>query len=320
MNAHQLARLQTSSTARIVMTYLLRRPRSLPSWFVREAASRDLQAEVTRLREQALVPLERALVAAHATELVGLMSPRATLVELGADGRDRARPLVEALLARAGATGLGYVPAQADDAELVAASLALRASSPRLEVMPLRAELLQSPHVLARVAGPRLVFVPCGRLAPVSPVDAATWLRSLRAVSSPDDMLLLGVDQRVDAASLASELDDALTARFNMGVLERLGHELGADFDRQAWRHEVRWNGSASRSELHLVARSRQPVFVDALGLPLLFEAGESIHTESRQQYPEPLTDRLLFAGGWAREASFSGAGDEVALVLARPQ
>jgi len=309
-----------SASARLVMNGLMRRPRSLPGWFVREAASPELLDEVTHTRDAAVMPAERALLIAAVETIAAAVRPGATLVELDADGRDRWSALGEGLLARHGR--LGYAPVSPSEARLTASVVGASGRSPGLEVMAVRADFVQSVRFLVSVPGPRLLLLTAGRLAPFSPPEAATLLRTLRAVMHPDDRLVIVGDARTgDAITGAlADRDEAagLERRLAMGAIERLVHELGADFDRRMWCHEVAWSDEAQRAEVRLVARARQPVFVDALGLPLLFARGESIHVESHQQLPEPVLDRLLFAGGFAPVARWRD--DAASLVLARVQ
>ncbi|MCC6623079.1 MAG: L-histidine N(alpha)-methyltransferase [Deltaproteobacteria bacterium] len=307
-----------SASARLVVDGLLHPPRSLPSWFVRGAATAELRDAVTGLRERATRERERELLERVAPEIAERTRGHASVVEPEADGRPRVGPLLDAMLGLR--SGVVWAPVNADEPSLSAASVSLARRDPRVEILPLPGHAAATGRMLARLPGPRLIVLPTGRLATLGPDEAAALLRTLRAVSSPLDTLLIGFDQRADGPSILSELDDprGIGARFALGALERLTRELRADFDRRAWRHEMRWSAEASRVEHHLVARLRQPVFIDALGRPLLFEAGEGMLVERSQHHPRALADHVLALAGLERLGTWEHPDGGVALVLAR--
>ena len=119
---------------------------------------------------------------------------------------------------------------------------------------------------------------------------------------------------------LLAAYDDAagVTAAFNKNVLARINRELGGHFDLDRFRHVARWNERASRIEMHLESIGAQEVTVDALGLRVRFEAGETIHTESSVKYDLPGVERLLAAGGFRLEETYQDAERRFAVHLAR--
>src|SRR5690606_23419411 len=75
---------------------------------------------------------------------------------------------------------------------------------------------------------------------------------------------------------------------FNLNVLARFNHELGADFDLAAFRHRAVWNETESRIEMHLVSLRDQTVHIGDEAIA--FRQDEYIHTESSYNYsPEGL-------------------------------
>jgi uncharacterized SAM-dependent methyltransferase len=104
-------------------------------------------------------------------------------------------------------------------------------------------------------------------------------------VAGADGVLLVGVDLRKDRATLERAYDDAagVTAEFNRNLLARINRELGGDFDLARFAHRARWDESAGRVEMHLVARVAQTVRV--AGRPFAFTEGETIHTENSYKY-----------------------------------
>ena len=132
--------------------------------------------------------------------------------------------------------------------------------------------------------------------------------------------LLLGTDLRKSPSVLLPAYDDAagITAAFDKNILSRINRELGGHFELDCFRHVARWNELASRVEMHLESAVSQDVAVDALGLRVHFDAGETIHTESSIKYDLAHAERLLVHGGFAHETTYIDDAHTFAVHLAR--
>jgi L-histidine Nalpha-methyltransferase len=109
-----------------------------------------------------------------------------------------------------------------------------------------------------------------------------------------------------------------VTAAFNLNLLERINRELGGDFDLTAFAHEAVWNAEESRVEMHLVARSRQQIHIDAAQLTFTMQAGERIWTESSYKYRPDDIRRLVEPAGFRVAAQWIDEEDRFALTLAQ--
>jgi 3-hydroxypropanoate dehydrogenase len=85
------------------------------------------------------------------------------------------------------------------------------------------------------------------------------------------------------------------TAAFNLNLLERMNRELGANFQRDGFRHEARWNPDECAVEMHIVCLCPQIVTAGFFD----FWTGDSIHTESSRKYDAQSFTRLAELGGW---------------------
>jgi uncharacterized SAM-dependent methyltransferase len=81
----------------------------------------------------------------------------------------------------------------------------------------------------------------------------------------------------------------------------RINRKLGADFDIEQFAHRAFYNAAQWRIQMHLVSRRDQVVHVG--GVPFLFAAGESIHTENSYKYSLPALADLARAAGFAVES-----------------
>jgi uncharacterized SAM-dependent methyltransferase len=110
-------------------------------------------------------------------------------------------------------------------------------------------------------------------------------LSRLAGLVGPGGALLIGADLVKDSARLEAAYDDVqgVTAAFNLNVLARLNRELDTDFDLARFAHHARYDREAQRVEMHLVSQVAQRVSLD--DREIVFDAGESIHTESAYKY-----------------------------------
>jgi uncharacterized SAM-dependent methyltransferase len=151
-----------------------------------------------------------------------------------------------------------------------------------------------------KLAGTKLVLFLGSNIGNFEPPGALAFLKTIRASLHPGDGLLLGADLVRAESDLLAAYDDQLgvTAAFDKNMLARINAELGGDFDLRAFEHEARWDGRASRVEMHLVSRRDQTVHIPGADTLAHFAPGESIWTESSHKYtPERLVDLGRAAG-----------------------
>lgn len=108
---------------------------------------------------------------------------------------------------------------------------------------------------------------------------------------------MIGVDLKKHKLVLQAAYDDAkgITARFNLNLLERINHELGANFDPTEWQHKALYNEDLGRIEMHLVSQQAQSVKINQTIFD--FSEGETIHTENSYKYS---TNEFIVLAGQA--------------------
>jgi dimethylhistidine N-methyltransferase len=170
----------------------------------------------------------------------------------------------------------------------------------------------------------RLVLYIGSSIGNFEPESAAQLLQDLRGALEPGDFLLLGVDLaptphgKSVADLIAAYYDSAgITGHFNKNLLTRLNRELGAEFEIDAFRHRIRWNGEDSRIEMHLESCCEQTVSIAALERSFEFAAGETIHTENSYKYRPGDAEELLGAAGFEPEQRWMDQNGWFAVYLA---
>lgn len=312
----------TSPIADDVARGLTANPKSLPPYLFYDAEGSALYERITDLPEYYPTRTERAILAAHADEIVAELGDgdEPEVLELGAGSASKTTLILSAALRRWGRCT--YRPLDVSPTALDFAVESLRAALPAVRVLPVCGRHEEALGAVARESPgrSRLALFIGSSIGNFDDVEAAQLLSALGGVLGPRGALLLGTDLRKDPSRLIPAYDDAqgVTAAFNLNVLTRLNRELGADFDLARFRHVARWNDRASRVEMHLQSVGAQAVTVRALGLTARFADGETIHTESSVKYDIARVDKLFAAAGLARVRTFSDPEELFAVHLAR--
>jgi L-histidine Nalpha-methyltransferase len=280
---------------------LARRPRSLPPKLFYDAEGSALFDQITELPEYYLTRTERAILEAHAPEMIAAAGENLEVIELGSGSASKTGVLLAAALRRQ--LRLRYCPIDVSPEALALAESRLRAQFQQLRVRAIVGDYTQGMPFISRSGHRRLALYLGSSIGNFDPRDAISVLRNLHKQMRSGDALLLGTDLRKSKRVLVPAYDDAqgVTARFNMNVLARINRELGADFDLGAFRHVAEWNPSESRMEMYLESMTGQTVTIRAIPMTVHFDAGERIHTENSYKYTKQGFIELLEQSGFGQ-------------------
>ncbi|MEV6247614.1 L-histidine N(alpha)-methyltransferase [Streptomyces sp. NPDC051742] len=296
-----------------VLHGLTRSPKELPPKWFYDARGSELFEEITRLPEYYPTRAEREILKERAPEIASVTGAR-TLVELGSGSSEKTRFLIDALL-----PGLdAYVPVDVSESALTGAAESLLAERPELHVHALVADFTRG-LALPGTPGPRLVAFLGGTIGNLLPVERLTFLRSVRAMLTPGDALLLGTDLVKDEATLVAAYDDSsgVTAAFNKNVLSVIDRELGADFDPDAFDHVAVWDREREWIEMRLRARRALTVKIPEMDLVVPFAAGEEMRTEVSAKFRQAGVRADLAEAGLELERWWTDSEGRFALSLA---
>ena len=300
-----------------VLDGLTRPFKELPPKHFYDARGSELFDRICELPEYYPTRTERAILGAHAEEMVALTGA-GELVELGSGSADKTRVLLDAM-AEAGSLRR-YVPIDVSESALRASAERLVAEYPGLRVHGLVADFERHLDRLPVPDGHRLMCFLGGTLGNFPPGHRRRFLRGLGRHLGPGGHLLLGVDLVKDPRIIEAAYDDAegVTAEFNRNVLRVVNRELHADFDPDAFDHVAFYDTEREWIEMRLLARSPQTVRVEDLDLTVQFAAREELRTEisakfTRERLEGDLRAASLEPAGW-----FTDAGANFAVALAR--
>ena len=287
-----------------------------PKYFYDQRGSELFEA-ITRLPEYYPTRTERALLEGWMPELMAQLGIR-TLIELGAGNAEKSRIILDAMRA----TGLGelYVPIDVSATFLSQTAAQLRREYPGLTVEPAVADIAEELNLPRRIPHPALFAFLGSTIGNFYPPAAIRLLVRVRAAMEPNDRFLMGVDLRKDVRRIEQAYNDSqgVTAEFNRNMLLVLNHELGADFDPQAFEHRAFYDTVAHRIEMHLVSTRDQRVTIPGLD-PIALAKGESIRTEISTKYDRASVAELFDAAGLRIEAWPTDSHTPFGLVVGAP-
>jgi L-histidine Nalpha-methyltransferase len=289
----------TAQFASDVQYYLSLAPKQLPSRYFYDDLGSALFDAICRLPWYGVTRAERRLLMEHGRQVLARVAKLTTIIELGPGNGEKLGALVEA-----GRVGTRHLDLRLVDISASALELSSHVLSalPNVGIATYEAEYeagLAAASAETR-SGRALVLFLGSNIGNFDRPGAASFLREIRANLMLGDMLLIGADLVKPERDLILAYDDPLgvTAAFNRNLLVRINRELDGTFDVDRFAHRAVWSESCSRVEMHLVSRGQQTVRVEAAGVELSLEDGESIWTESSYKYtPRQISGALAQAG-----------------------
>lgn len=273
--------------------------KQLPAKFLYDERGAQLFDQICILDEYYPTRTELAIMRQDVAEMSALLGPGCLLIEYGSGSSTKTRLLLDALEEPA-----GYVPIDIAKEQLLQAATEIAERYPSLEVLPVCADYTAYYEVPLpeRPATRRVVYYPGSTIGNFDPDQAHQFLQSIATVCGHDGGLLIGVDLKKDPVMLHRAYNDAagVTATFNLNLLVRINHELGADFQLDRFRHYACYNPRAGRIEMHLVSLSEQTVHLADVQISV--KRGESIWTESSYKYTVDEFARLAGGAGFTVE------------------
>jgi dimethylhistidine N-methyltransferase len=281
--------------------------------FLYDALGSRLFEAICDLPEYYPTRTEASIFAHHGAEMARSIGPGCTLIDLGAGNCAKAASLFPLL------HPAQYVAIDISADFLRGSIERLQQRFPHIEMTGLGLDFSSSlalPGIVRQEK--RLFFYPGSSIGNFTPVQAAAFLRRVRAECENDGGLLIGIDLVKDAATLDAAYDDALgvTAAFNLNLLRHVNHLAGADFNVRQWRHRGFYNGAESRIEMHLEAR--EALTVQWHGGARTFAAGERIHTENSYKYRQSAALGLLEQSGFQSVKVWTDPDGWFAVIYAR--
>ena len=274
----------------------LRRPqKEVPCKYFYDERGSALFDEICELDEYYLTRSELAILGGSAADMAAAIGPDCELIEFGSGSGLKTRLLLEQLQ-----EPRAYLPIDIADEALERSAQDLAERFPGLAILPVHADFT-GPLLLPETGDPRarrVVYFPGSTIGNFSPRAAMGLLSMIAWLVGEGGGLLIGLDLAKHESVVWPAYNDrrGVTAAFNLNLLERINHELGADFDLNEFRHRADYVRAKERVEMHLVSQKAQVVRV--AGVEFGFREGESIHTECSYKYSVDHFGRLTSQAG----------------------
>ncbi len=294
-------------------------PKQLQSKYLYDPLGSSLFEAICRLPWYRITRAENRLLISHAAEIVSALGLEpSTIVELGPGSGEKLAVLAEALQASGAAARVHIIDISSQALEQTEQRLT------RLHHVSVVGHQSTYEVGLRRAArardgsGPMLVLLLGSNIGNFDTPAALAFLRRIRDVLQPGDLLLLGADLVKPERELRLAYDDPLgiTAAFNKNLLVRINRELGGTFNLDAFDHRAAWNVLEQRIEMQLVSRAAQIVRIEAAGLSVPFVHDEHIWTESSYKYEPDQIEHMGLESGFALRDQWIDADARFALSL----
>lgn len=284
---------------RAVIDGLSRQPKWLPARLFYDERGSRLFDEICETEEYYPTRTELLLLRAAGREIADHAGPGRMVVEYGSGSSAKITRLLAALHAPAGVVAIDI-----SAAPLRRAVNDIADQFPELAVAAVCADFMDLDALPRELdcGGPRLGYFSGSTIGNLTPADAIEFLKRAHRHLGPDGAFLVAVDRKKDERRLWTAYNDAkgITAAFNRNVLHRIVRELDSDVDPATFEHKAFYNAALGRIEMHLRSRVRQ--LVGVAGRSFVFEAGETIHTESSYKYhPHEFAESAVRAGFYPR-------------------
>ncbi len=273
--------------------------KELPSKYLYDEVGSALFEVISVLPEYGLTRADERLLRRYAAEMVERVPSPVLVAELGSGSGKKTKWILQALARRQRTI---YFPIEISPTALAQCEKEL-GQLDWVSIVGFERSYLDGLLAVAagRREGERLLVLFLGSTIGNFERDAGVeFLREVRRILLPGDALLLGTDLEKPLPQLLAAYDDPIgvTAAFNLNLLARVNRELHADFDLGKFRHDIRWNATDRRIEMHLRSTAQQSVGVSQAGFTVRLAKNETIWTESSHKYlPEEVAEIARRAG-----------------------
>ena len=268
--------------------------KSLPPRYFYDDLGSALFEAITYLPEYGLTRADEGILRRYAGDIAKAAGPMRTVAELGSGSGRKTWSVLRALQ--------GQVVYRPIDVSASALSTCEKELGELADVQAICADWMEGLASIRREPGNAMLLLFLGSSVGNLDREAITpFLKKVHSLLRPGDHFLLGADLVKDTGQMLAAYDDpvGVTAAFNLNLLARMNRELHANFDLHSFKHQVRWNATERRIEMHLLSCREQRVFIGALHSAFNFRTGETIWTESSHKFTEVELNGYALASGF---------------------
>lgn len=131
--------------------------------------------------------------------------------------------------------------------------------------------------------------------------QSLSFLIQLRKFMNPSDLIFIGFDLKKDPDLVLKAYSDphGHTAAFNLNLLRRMNHELGANFKLSNFKHHETYDPLTGTAKSYLISLKKQMVHFSNSEVQVSFDQWEPISTEISQKYDAKMIEALAHQSGF---------------------
>lgn len=221
---------------------------------------------------------------AEIIEAVGFKEPF-NIIELGAGDGSKTIELLRYCIDQE--LDVSYTPVDISNEVTRELVKQLSEDLPSLAVTPLIGDYFQVLPEVEKEHKPHLFLFLGSNIGNYKEEEASELIGLFANNMHPNDKLLIGFDLQKNPDLIAKAYNDpaGITRSFNLNLLSRINHELGGDFNLQAFDFYAFYNAETGENKSFLVSLEDQNVHIEALKQDFHFAKNELIYTELSKKY-----------------------------------
>ncbi len=273
-------------------------PKQLSSKYFYDKTGDELFMQIMALPEYYLTRCEMEIFTQQTDVIINLLSLDAgrhfELIELGAGDGSKTQALLTRLLELS--YQFDYIPIDISSNVLEHLKQHLLKSLPDLSIKTRHNDYFNSLKQLRQSSTPKVVLYLGSNLGNMNDKNATQFLSQLGENLHSGDQLLIGLDQlKAESIVLPAYSDSqGITSQFNLNLLHRINHELGANFNLTQFKHLAKYSETTGIAESYLQSLCEQQVLITELNQSFHFEQDETIRTEISRKYNKAILQAIL--------------------------
>lgn len=256
----------------------------ISSRFFYDAAGSWLFESITKLSEYYPTRTEKSILKNCASALLPEIKDL-DIIELGSGDCSKISILLDAIPEQHLET-IHYYPVDVSQSAILKSARELSRRFPEIRIAGLLADFMKHLHELP---GPRnrLICFFGSTLGNFTRTQGIGYVKGLREIMRPGDVLLLGLDMVKDEKILEAAYNDGqgITAAFNRNILHVTNQTARTNFIPEYFEHRAFYNREKDRIEMHLIANRDMEVVSPCFHQEISLKKGETIHTENSHKF-----------------------------------
>lgn len=289
--------------AQAVLNGLSKERKKLPSWLIFDDPGSEIFKEITGLENHHPSVCEFEIFNTHKETIVDILSAESfQLIELGAGDGGKTLILLDQFI-KSGMK-IHYAPIDISEGAIIQLvdTLESKFRGTPIDVTGLAADYFQGLDALSRDQSKRnLVLFLGSTIGNQDYPSAGKFLRRLWDSLNGGDYVMTGFDLMKNPKLLYRAYNDpeGVFQKFNLHLLDRINHELGANFVKGNYVQQGHYNEQSHAVESYVYSTQEQTVQIPALDKAFHFKAWEGMQTEHSYKYTMQEVEALAYNNGF---------------------